>query len=51
VQVNENEDPYVPQPRKGNPDHYVRLFAYKDPTTGGTIYPSRELAVDALEAV
>jgi hypothetical protein len=49
--VNENEDPYVPQPRNGNPDHYVRLFAYKDPATGATVYPSRELVVDALEAV
>lgn len=35
--------------RNGDPNHYVKLFQWTDPTTGEVLYPSIKLAAEALE--
>ena len=47
----DNEDPFTRQLRNGDVDHYLRLFAYKDPETGATRHPSRQHVIETLEAV
>jgi hypothetical protein len=47
----DNEDPFTRQLRNGDVNHYLRLFAYKDPETGATRCPSRQHVIETLEAV
>lgn len=35
--------------RNGDPNHYVKLFQWTNPATGEVLYPSVELAAEALE--